>query len=114
MIDWNRVAELRDEVGPEDFDEVVDLFLTEVDEEIGELDAQVTVDDLAAKLHFLKGSALSLGFSEFSDLCAASEKQVATHGVNDVDIASIVGSYNTSRALFVEQLPAQIAAQSSL
>ena len=33
MIDWNRVAALREEVGAEDFDEVVELFLQEVDEE---------------------------------------------------------------------------------
>ena len=30
MIDWQRVNELRDEVGAEDFEEVVDLFLEEV------------------------------------------------------------------------------------
>ena len=29
MIDWARVSELRDEVGAEDFDEVVELFLEE-------------------------------------------------------------------------------------
>ena len=34
MIDWTRVSELRDEVGAEDFDEVVELFLEEVDEAI--------------------------------------------------------------------------------
>ena len=30
MIDWARVAEFYDEVGAEDFDEVVELFLEEV------------------------------------------------------------------------------------
>ena len=35
MIDWKRVRELRDEIGEEDFSEVVDLFLEEV-EEVGE------------------------------------------------------------------------------
>ena len=34
MIDWARVSELRDEVGEGDFDEVVELFLEEVDEAI--------------------------------------------------------------------------------
>ena len=28
MIDWDRVSELRDEVGADDFDEVVDLLLS--------------------------------------------------------------------------------------
>ena len=31
MIEWDRVAELRDEVGAEDFAEVVELFLDEVE-----------------------------------------------------------------------------------
>ena len=30
MIDWNRVLELRDEVGAEDFDEVVELSLIHI------------------------------------------------------------------------------------
>lgn len=37
MIDWARVSERRDEVGEEDFDEVVELFLEEVDEAIAAL-----------------------------------------------------------------------------
>ena len=37
MIDWARVSELRDEVGAEDFDEVVELFLEEVEEAIAAL-----------------------------------------------------------------------------
>ena len=32
MISWERVNELRDEVGQEDFLEVVEIFLEEVDE----------------------------------------------------------------------------------
>ena len=36
MIDWSRVNELRDEVGAEDFEEVVELFLEEVEEVIEE------------------------------------------------------------------------------
>ena len=35
MIDWTRVNELVDEIGTEDFGEVVELFLMEVDHAIG-------------------------------------------------------------------------------
>ena len=31
MIDWTKVTELREEIGDEDFQEVVELFLEEVD-----------------------------------------------------------------------------------
>ena len=34
MIDWPRVTELREEVGAEDFEEVVEIFLEEVEERI--------------------------------------------------------------------------------
>ena len=78
MINWARVASLREEVGPEDFDEVVDLFLMEVDEEIATLDELRPGKELAEKLHFLKGSALSLGFQDFSALCQSGET-----GLND-------------------------------
>ncbi|MEL7027080.1 MAG: Hpt domain-containing protein, partial [Pseudomonadota bacterium] len=30
MIDWERVMDLREEVGPDDFMEVAELFLSEV------------------------------------------------------------------------------------
>lgn len=31
MINWDRVAELREEVGVDDFAEIIELFLEEVD-----------------------------------------------------------------------------------
>lgn len=37
MINWKRVNELRDEIGPEDFAEVVELFLEEVEQVIDKL-----------------------------------------------------------------------------
>lgn len=34
MIDWARIIELHDEIGADDFNEVVELFLSEVEERI--------------------------------------------------------------------------------
>ena len=48
MIDWSRVSELREEVGEEDFAEVVELFLDEVDGVIGTLAPETA--DLEAQL----------------------------------------------------------------
>ena len=58
MIDWDRLKELRDEVGAEDFDEVVELFLDEVEGVMDRLRDSPDVDTLEEDLHFLKGSAL--------------------------------------------------------
>ena len=45
MIDWDRVSELRDEVGAEDFLEVVEMFLDEVNEEIDTITAEMTAQE---------------------------------------------------------------------
>ena len=101
MIDWASVSELRDEVGAEDFDEVVELFLEEVDEAIIALRDLVDLSELETQCHFLKGSALNIGFRDFANLCQAVEAAAGQGG--DVDIAAIVQSYTDARAVFINQ-----------
>ena len=110
MIDWDRVAALREEVGPEDFDEVVELFLQEVDEEIEALSAATPSDGLAEKLHFLKGSAMSLGFREFSSLCQNGETALSRDPSASVNVTDLHSSYQTSRAAFLSDLPNRFSA----
>lgn len=74
MIDWCRVEELREEVGDEDFIEIVELFLAEIDESVGQLDGLGPGQDLADALHGIKGSALNLGFNAVATLCADGER----------------------------------------
>ena len=77
MIDWARVSELRDEVGAEDFDEVVELLWEEVDEAIAALRDLMDLSKLEPQCDFLKGSALNIGFREFANLCQAGEAAAA-------------------------------------
>lgn len=105
MIDWDRVAELREEVGAEDFDEVVELFLQEVDEEIENLTKQTSQGGLSEKLHFLKGSALSLGFRDFSTLCQNGEAVLSQDPSASVDVQGLHASYQASRSSFLSDLP---------
>ena len=109
MINWERVSELREEVGAEDFDEVVELFLTEVDEEIGALSEDTPRDGLAEKLHFLKGSALSLGFTEFSGLCQTVETALTKDPASSFDLQGLHAIYATSRSTFLNDLPNQFS-----
>ena len=106
MLDWNRVSALREEVGFEDFDEVVEIFLEEVDGEIGQL-ANGPDDGLAERLHFLKGSALNLGFRQFSNLCKEGELCVA--GPGSVDVDALVTCYQASRAEFLNEVQNRFA-----
>lgn len=108
MIDWTRVTELRDEVGVEDFEEVVELFIEEVDEAIGRVRTGAYESSLGAEMHFLKGSALNLGFTEFAALCSAAEEAAEQGG--DVDIAPIVAAYHAARTTFLAERATQLAA----
>ena len=110
MIDWNRISTLRDEVGAEDFDEVVELFLDEVEEVIERLRATPDPGTLEGDLHFLKGSALSLGFVDFSTLCQQGETRSAAGAAATVDLAEILDCYEASKKVFVAELPTAFAA----
>jgi len=102
MIDWDRIAQLRDEVGPEVFPEVVELFLDEVDEVTRRLATAPEPGTLAHDLHFLKGSALNLGFARFGALCGEGERLAASGRLAEVSLGEILECYRTSRQTFVE------------
>jgi len=104
MIHWPRVRQLCDEVGADEFDEVVEIFLDEVQEVIARLHADTTRHDLEQNLHFLKGSALSLGFEVFSKLCQDGERLAAQGQGKTVDIPNILLSFHESVIEFKEGL----------
>lgn len=110
MIDWERVADLRAEVGEDDFNEVVELFLEEVEEVISRLESSPVAARFEEDLHFLKGSALNLGFRDFSALCQIGEKQAANGMAERVDIPSVLTSYRESRTMFLAKLQANTRA----
>lgn len=110
MILWSRVGELRDEVGTDAFDEVVGLFLEEVGEVIDRLQGRCDRSSLEQDLHFLKGSALSLGFQAFADICEQGERRAAGGGGAQVDIGAVVEVFTRSRAMFLAGLAEHLAA----
>ncbi len=110
MIDWNRVRELRSEIGNDEFTEVVEIFLDEVETEIEVLQGQSGRHNLEAQLHFLKGSALNLGFSDFSTLCQRGEVSARQGEADTIDLSAIFQCYAQSRRVFVEGLPDLVTA----
>ncbi|MEQ8901049.1 MAG: Hpt domain-containing protein [Roseovarius sp.] len=110
MIDWNRVRNLRDEIGTDAFEEVVELFLEEVETEIDRLRAPCEALDIEGQLHFLKGSALNLGFVAFSDLCHAGEATAAAGQGERVDLTDILSCFDQSKAAFLAGLMADVMA----
>lgn len=109
MIQWTRVNELRDEVGAEDFVEVVELFLEEVEDTIRDLSPESTANQMEQHLHFLKGSALNLGFQMFSELCQDGERKSAKGETGTIDVTAIIKGFEQSRSMFLTQLPQMLA-----
>ncbi len=103
-IDWARVAELRGEVGADAFDEVVEMFLEEVEEVTERLAAAPDPGRLEMDLHFLKGSALNLGFAELASLCAALERAAGRGPDAMPDLRAVLGCYAESKSDFLAGL----------
>lgn len=101
MIDWDRLNELRSEIGDGDFAEVVELFLLEADEVIARISVSAGATALEADLHFLKGAALNLGFRRFAALCQEGEKRAAT-GSCDIEIATVIDCYQRSKSILLK------------
>lgn len=113
MIDWTRVAELRDEIGAEDFDEVLALFLSEVDSAVGGLKALCDAAlpaPVEEQMHFLKGASLNLGFTELAELCAHGEAEAAAGRPQDVSPQEVRHCFDASCSRFQSEYEARFAA----
>ncbi|MGY3438465.1 MULTISPECIES: Hpt domain-containing protein [unclassified Marinovum] len=107
MIDWSRILELRDDVGDSEFDEIVVLFLEEVETTIGALGPDRP--DLSSQLHFLKGGALNLGFEALAARCQIGEAAADAGYHARVDLGRIRAIYEASRAELTAGLEARLA-----
>lgn len=111
MIDWSRVDELVDEIGAEDFAEVVDLFLDEVEIAIVALEKcegnPVVTEE---QMHFLKGASLNLGFADLAALCLKGENSAAAGAPDAVSPKEVRNTFEVSRRKFEQDLPGRLAA----
>lgn len=109
MIDWARVAELRDEIGAEDFDEVLALFLSEVESAVGGLET-LSGAAVEEQMHFLKGASLNLGFTELAGLCAHGEAEAAAGRPCAVSPQDVRRCFEASCSRFQSEYEARFAA----
>ena len=59
-------------------------------------------------LHFLKGSAMSFGFMDFSDLCQDGERKSAAGQAGAVDVEQVVSTYYQARDRFLTEMPSHL------
>ena len=95
MIDWPHITELRDELGAEDFEEVLLIFFEEAEETFALLATEPTKNP-AEPLHFLKGSARTIGFAQLAALCEAAEK------AGQADLDALRHCFAHSRAMLAD------------
>lgn len=100
MINWDQVDELRSEVGEADFYEVVEIFLEEVDEVMERLLRSPDPATIEDDLHFLKGSAMNLGFDELGHVCQQGEKYAAKNNAAAFNLAEVISIYERSKTEF--------------
>ena len=110
MIDWGQVKELENGIGAEDFAEIVDVFIAEVDEAIDALrGSELAGEELSSAMHFLKGSAANLGFSDLAAYCSEGEKKAQNGSSTEVDLTHVISLYENSKANFIENAPSHLS-----
>ena len=77
------------------------LFLEEVEEVIDRLKANPKPALFEQDMHFLKSSALNLGFKALTALCAVGEREAAAGNFEAVPLAPLFKTYDASKAEFV-------------
>jgi len=111
MIDWAQVRQLQEDVGADEMDEVVELFLDEVDEAMDALEAgyaTMASSDRSAAFHFLKGCASNLGFQTFADRCGQGEEITKSGQEPDFVMTDLVQLYASSKESFLNEKAAQL------
>lgn len=110
MINWNRVNELRDDFGEDVFTEIVTVFLEETDGVINRLKSVGIDPELGKTMHFLKGSALNLGFTQMASLSQLAETAATQNQASLGMIANVINSYESSKSHFRNSLAPTFAA----
>lgn len=103
MIDWNRIYELKNDILCEDFAEVFALFLEEVEGVLARLRDAPDPHAFEEDFHFLKGSAVNVGFSEFADVCFAAERAAARGEALTIDVKQVLDAYSRSLGAFMDR-----------
>ena len=106
-VDLDRLASLRDDIGAEDFADVVLLFFAEIGDKLEQMhkdSATLTADDF----HFLRGSAANLGFTAMVAACERAEADCAIG--RTPDLAAVSDCYNSALFETRAQVPELTAA----
>ncbi len=103
MIDWDRVRQLYDEIGADEFGPLIELFLDEIEATSMRLDTS-NADALMRGMHAMLGNALNMGFDDLARLCSDGERLANTGQPLAVDVDVVRQCYARSKQLFMRDL----------
>ncbi len=106
MINWQQARQLQQDVGKDEMAEVVELFISEVDEAIETLRnnySTMAASEKTAAFHFLKGCALNLGFNTFGAQCGLGEEITQSGKEPDFGITDFLDVYARSKQQFAQE-----------
>lgn len=98
MINQTRLETLKEEIGEDDFAEVLEMFIEEVEDVIGRLKTDPDPAEFEADLHFLKSSALNLGFDAMSQICGTGEKEAAQGHFDPAGLTQVFETFAASKS----------------
>ncbi len=112
MIDWDRVRQLYDEIGADEFGPLIELFLDEIEATSMRLDMS-SADALMRGMHAMLGNALNMGFDDLARLCGEGERLATAGRPQAVDLDAVRQCYARSKQLFMRDLHHMIGADTS-
>ena len=105
LLDESQLDQLRGDGEDNDFLEIIDLFLTQTEEQIGQLNEAVGNQDAAATSHLahqLKGSSANLGARRLADSLSRLEQSAINSDLAHADplLKEIQGTFDRTRVQF--------------
>ncbi len=103
MIDQNRLQELVDDFGADDFLELIESFLEEATGAVQALEAMISdvhMVERSEQFHFLKGCALNVGAMALADVCERFENRHT--GFSADEYQRVKADFDTVQGFFAD------------
>lgn len=100
MIDWTRISDLESDLGADELSGLISMFLDEVGTAVAALR-----DPTEADMHFLRGSASTLGFAELARLAGQGEDNLKLDRAAQIDCATIKSVYVSEKEELLTKFP---------
>ena len=100
MIDWGRIAELENDLGAEEIPALVSVCLEEVSEALENL-----VSPTEAELHFIKGTAATLGLVDLAQIASEGESALKHNPASAIKVEQLKTAFELEKRELHQRFP---------